>query len=303
MASNTRRADTRPCAVWTVTPEAVRLQRRGQGVLVNPHAETLAGRGQTPGQSGRIQDRGAAGIVQPGQVGRRGDLCTYPLGVHQLQFAPEPGRRLILLGETLGLPRRDRHGQLAVALEVAGNAVPGDGRLDRVECLVTHPQQGGQLIGVPIGAVGQSVGDAGRAESAVAAGRPFGDPVPLEQHDAAAGVGLDGLERGPQSGEAATHHEQIGFGVSDEPAAGGRPLGSVQPVRRRYRISKRSGRIHFPTLVFRGAGEPASTVPGARTSPAQEWRAARPSRSAGSRPRTDRSASGRRSAGPSGAVG
>ena len=106
-----------------------------------------------------------------------------------------------------------------------------DGRLDRVQGVAAHPQQDRHFGGEPFVAVGQAVGEAGRAEPTVATGRTVGDPLRLQQHDVAAGLLLGRLHRGPEPGEPTTDHDQISVDGLDQPAAGDRTLRSVQPVR------------------------------------------------------------------------
>ena len=232
-------------------PGAVGVQIRGRRVLEDAYAEPLGGRGQAPGQPGRIDQRHPVRVVDGRQIGGRRDLGLHLVPVQQPPVQPEATGQLVLLRQGLDLPVGHRHIQLAGPLEVAGDAVPSDRGLDRLQGLEAHPQQDGQLVGEPLLAIAQPVGQAGRAESAVTAGRTVGDPPGLEKDDVAPRPFLRGLHRGPQPGEPAADDHQVGLHVLDQPPAGRGPLRPVQPVRLRRCVGQHPGRVvtHARTLV------------------------------------------------------
>ena len=73
---------------------------------------------------------------------------------------------------------------------------------------------------------------------------PFGDSLALQQHDRPAGILLDGLQRGPQAGEATADDDEVGLGVADQPGTRGRSLRTVEPVRSGDGVSEALSRPH-----------------------------------------------------------
>ena len=137
------------------------------------------------------------------------------------------------------LPGPGRDGQLAGALEVTVDPVPGHGGRDLVQVLPAEPVQDGHLRPEPLQPVGQPVGEAGRAEPAVAAGRgPAGRPA-LQQHHVGGRVPLLGQQRGPQPGEPRADHGQVGGGVLSQRRGGLRGVRAVQPEAGRPGVPER----------------------------------------------------------------
>jgi DNA-binding SARP family transcriptional activator len=106
----------------------------------------------------------------------------------RLPVCPRQIRRLVGLG---------RHRQCSGPLEVARDAVPVNRGLYLVEVGPTEAVKLFKLAWEPCPAVGLAMGEAGRAEPAIAAGRSRGDPVSLDQHDLAAGISFLGQECRP----------------------------------------------------------------------------------------------------------
>ena len=235
-------------------PGAVPAQPRGWAVLDNAYAEPLGRRRQAPGQPGRVDQGHAMGVVDGREIGGRGDLGLRLLAVQQPPVQALSPSQGVLLGQVGDLPVGNGDVQLSGPLEVAVDPVPGDRCLDRVQGVLTHPQQRGQLGCEPLKPVGQPVGQAGRTEPAVPARRSVGDPVGLQQHHATVGPLLRRLYGGPQPGEPAADHHQIGLDRLDQPATRHRALRPVQPVRFRRRVGQhpacRAGR-HVPVPHIR----------------------------------------------------
>lgn len=127
---------------------------------------------------------------------------------------------------------------LAGPLEVAVDAVAGDGLLDGVEVAGAQLLQLGQLAGPAGQPVAEAVGEGGGAESAVAAGGGPARLLALDQHDVPSGVALLGDQGGPQSAVAAADDQQVAALVGGERRLGGGLAGVVQPVRDRLRFGK-----------------------------------------------------------------
>ena len=157
-------------------------------VLVDPHPGVQAGPAQSPGQPGRVQQGAAVAVPQPAGIGGRVELGPYPGRVQQHRVAAQGARGRRRVGQARQLPVRGGHHHLAGPLEPAVDRVPGDGIGDLGQVLPAEPVQRRHLGAEPVQAVGQPVGEAGRAEAAVPAGRRPAGPASLEQqHVPAAG--------------------------------------------------------------------------------------------------------------------
>ncbi len=222
---------------------AVRTQAERGCVLVEPDAQGEAGALEAPGQAGRVQQGDAAAVVQAGQEGRRVDLGAHLLRVQELDAVgqPEAAQAGVPLPQPVGLVRRGGDVDLAGALEGAVEGVPGDGLLDRVEVAGAQLLQDGDLVRPAGESVGESVGEGGGAEAAVAAGGGPARLTALDEDDVAAGVALLGQERGPQSAVAAADDEEVAGLGRGEGRLGARPAGVVQPVRHRPDVGEGCG--------------------------------------------------------------
>ena len=164
--------------------------RAGRRVLVDPHARVQAGAAQPPGRAGRARPS----RCRPCTAARRrtaGELSSRRPRPRRAprrrgrapgrRPPPRPGRRAARRGREVQLPGR---------LEVAVDAVGGDRLADLAQVLLAEPLEQRHLRGEPLEAVGDAVGEAGRAEAAVAAGRRPADGPRLEQHDVPGRVAL-----------------------------------------------------------------------------------------------------------------
>jgi hypothetical protein len=155
------------------------------------------------------------------------------------------------------LPWLGGDGEVPGAREAAVDAVPVHRLLDRVEVGPPQPLQRGNLAGEPGGAVVQTVGQAGRAEAAVAAGGGRSGGMRLQQHDVAVGVAPLGQQRGPQAGEAAADDGEVGRAAGAQWLGGCRCVGLVEPVRARGGVGQRSADravVHGGAIGGRAAG-------------------------------------------------
>ena len=198
-------------------------------------------------------DQGARALVpQTGQ--ERGGV---DVGLQLLAFEEDRGRA-VGAGPGLGLAEPGHlvglggDVQLARALEVAVDAELGDGRLDGVEVLGAEALQDGDLLGEPLGAVGQAVGEARRAEPAVATRCRPPAAVALQQHHVTTGVVLFGQECRPQPGVAAPHHHQVGPPGADQGRGRLGCVGVVQPERQGTGVGERRDAVHGAKLPADG---------------------------------------------------
>ena len=188
--------------------------------LVDPHAESQAGGAQPPGEPRRVDHGGA--------VARR----KHPRGRSASELAPAPrrgraarrGRRIARRARAARAGRRAATApwrrELTGALPAAVDALTVHGLLDRVEVLPAELLEHRQLVGEAVEAVAQPVGQAGRAEPAVATRGGPAHLAGLEQHHVAVRVALLGQQRGPQPGVAATDHGEVGDRVADQQRRG-----------------------------------------------------------------------------------
>jgi hypothetical protein len=224
------------------------------------------------GQPAGFDHRVAAGVPQPAGEQRGVQLPACRGRVEHLDLMAEgPGGRR-LLGQAVELPRRDREVQLAGQREVAVDAVGGDRLADLAQVLRAEPLEQRHFVGEPFQAVGQPVGEARRAEAAVAPGRRPAGRARLEQHHVEGRVALPRQQRRPQPGEAAAHDRQVGGDAAGER---GQRVGRVRLVeperpRRGARQRPRHLRIdHRPTFAHREV-EDRRRVAGVHTEVAAE---------------------------------
>ena len=223
---------------------AVLLQAGHGGALVDADAEPLGGLGQSPGQTGRVQERVVVTAPEAGQVRRGGDLGPDGVLVQE--------RALVGLLQPRDLVRLGGHRQRAGELPRAVDPVPPDRGLDLREVLLPEPLEGVDLVGEPLLAVVATVGQRRRAEPAVATGRRPSDALRLDQHHVAAGVTLLGEEGGPEPGVPTADHHQVRRDVGGQRRPGVGARGRVEPGRRRCRVGQRGVR-------HRVRGKPRST--------------------------------------------
>ena len=156
----------------TPTPVAVRRRPDARSALEDAHPEPQAGRPQPPGQARRVDHRDGVAQPDPAQVRRRAHLVLHLLAVEQHRVAAGLAGQPRRLGEVVDLPRRHRDVELAGALPAAVDAVPLQRLLDRVEVGPAEPLEPREVVRAALGAVGQPVRQARRAEAAVAPRRP-----------------------------------------------------------------------------------------------------------------------------------
>ena len=154
---------------------------------------------------------------------RLGGPAVRPRGFHDLR-------------DVSRLVGRRGEGELAGLLEVGGDPVPGERLLDRGEVLAADALEGGHLVRPAGDPVLDPLCERGIDEAAVAPGGAEGDPLALEQDDLPMGVLLARQQGGPQAGQPATDHEQIGLDLLLERGAGLRRVWLVEPERVRLGV-------------------------------------------------------------------
>ena len=115
---------------------AVLVDRRGLGVLVDPHAEFLGDPLQLPRQLGGIDEGRSAHPVEPAGVGRRVDLGTHRVLIEPPDLLAHRAQQIVFLPEIVEIRRwMVDVGDVdhAVAFVVAVHRVPLDGLFDLVE--------------------------------------------------------------------------------------------------------------------------------------------------------------------------
>lgn len=224
-------------------PAAVRLEGEGGGVFVDADAQLEAGALQPPGQLCRVEHRDAAAVVQAYQEGRGVDLLADRFRVQEFGIVGEALalQLAVPVVEFLGLVRFGGDVDLAGALELAVKGVAGDRALDRVEVAGAQLLQFVDLVGPAGEAVGQSVGERGGAETAVAARGGPAHLAALHQHHVPLRVALFRDQRGPQSAVTAADDQQIAGLGAGERGFGVGLAGVVQPVRDRPGFGKGLG--------------------------------------------------------------
>ena len=136
--------------------------------------------------------------------------------VEELDLDAQPFGSLREFVDLVDLPGFDGHVHGAGAFGRTVDVVPVEGGEDGVEVLVAEPQQRGQFVG-PVGEpVAEAVGQRRLAEAPVAAAGAEGRGGGLEDDDPPPGVGLGGLECGPESGEAGTDDDEGGPPVAGQ---------------------------------------------------------------------------------------
>ena len=231
-----RRADA-PVQGGKPQARAFRLDRADGGLLEDPDTRVQAGPAQPPGQPGRVH-HGAAVAVPHARRSKPGEAISARTAgrVQQLRgltgrarCGGEPARGGGVVPQVGEVPGPGRDGQFPGPLEVAVDPVPGHGGLDLVQVLPPELLQHRHLRPESLQPVGQAVGEAGRAEPAVAAGCGPAGGAAL-QHDHVGGrVALLGQQRGPQPGESRADHGQIGGGGLAQRRGGLRGVWTVQP--------------------------------------------------------------------------
>jgi len=184
--------------------------------LVDLDAEVTAGVSQPPREAGRVDQRLSAALPGAGEVRGRVDLGAEGIPI-------EPGH--VLAGrdglvhpdaQVVDLPRLGGDGEVAGPFERAVDPVPDERRLDAVEVLPAQLLEAFELVGEPVDAVGDAVGQRRRAEAAVPPRRLLGHAARLDHGDPTAGICLLRLERRPQPGVARADHEEVGGDVGRE---------------------------------------------------------------------------------------
>ena len=136
------------------------------------------------------------------------------------------------------------HVEFARTFEITLDTSVNHGGFDGVEVLPAETLQDVDLVGEALDAVAQAMGDAGCAESTVAARCRPSAAVALEQHHVVRRIVGLGHECSPQPGVAAAHHHQIGGRRTDQ---GKCRLGGglvVQPEGERSGVGERQVAVH-----------------------------------------------------------
>ena len=202
------------------------------GVLEHSDATLLRRLQQSPGEPGGIDERDRPAVEQPGQVTRRIDPLAHLVALEELD-AETVGVHLFRgLAQFRDLMVGDGDIDLSRATKIAVDAVQSDERLDVFEVLLSHGQQRGQFSRPAGQTVSEAVRQARSDEASIATGAAVADAGALDQHDVSIGVDVVGEERGPQSGEPAANHDEVGTDVSFEARLGFGTLGSVEPEHR-----------------------------------------------------------------------
>ena len=144
------------------------------------------------------------------------------------------------------LPVFHRDVQFSGAFELGVDSVSGDGGFDAVEVLPAEPFERVELVREPVQAVGFAVGQAAGTEAAVAAGRGPADGRRFDQDDVAAGIGLLGLQCGPQTGVTAADDDQIGVDRTDQRGQRRRCCWVVEPEHGGFGLGQRPHRPWRP---------------------------------------------------------
>jgi len=187
-----------------------------------------------------------------------------PLGLHHL--AVEQHRLVAVLGQfpdgagqllDLGIGHRDldHPGPAQITLD----RLLLDRLADRREVSQAELLQQRNFVGKAGEAVAQPV-DQGRGhEAPIAPAGPDRQALPFDQDDISAGVTFLGADRGPESGQPAADHDQVGFGFALERWTKVRPVAG-EPERRGLGvgIGAAVGFTRFrlrPDCVASGAGD------------------------------------------------
>ena len=184
-------------------PAAIGVDRCRRGVLEDLHAVLRTGAGQSEHQPRRVHDRAGVG-EQCAQVGRRVHLGA------NLGLVEQPA--LALLGcypQPPQLMRFGGHRQHAGALPLRVHAVFLDVGLHPVQVGQAQLFEPAELVRPARPPVLVAVGDAGLDEAAVPSGRRPAHPFRLDEQHPRAGIAFDRVQRRPQPGVAAAHHEQV----------------------------------------------------------------------------------------------
>ena len=150
------------------------------------------------------------------------------------------------LGQLGHLPVFHRDVQFSRTFELGVDPVSGDGGFDAVEVLPAEPFERVELAREPVQAVGFAVGQAAGTEAAVAAGRRPADGRRFDQDDVAAGIGLLGLQCGPQTGVTAADDDQIGVDRTDQRGQRRRCRWVVEPEHGGFGLGQRAHRPWRP---------------------------------------------------------
>jgi len=118
--------------------------------------------------------------------------------------------QLIALGDRPVLVGGERQGQLAGSVEVCVDPVSREAGFQPGDVVGAEPLEGGQFVGPEGDALGQAVRERRGDEAAVATGRPCPQATSFQNDDGGAGVVLQGLQGGPEAGEATADDDQVG---------------------------------------------------------------------------------------------
>ena len=204
-------------------------------VFVHADTEAFGCRGQTPGEARGI-DQDHVGVVDRPVSHRARDVAGELVAIEESQRLVEALTLTRNVFQVVHLPLEIGDVELTVALCVGVDAQAPHRSFDLIECLHTHPEQLGQLIGVAVQSVHQAMGQTGRTEPAVASRRSFGDPRALEQDDRPRRICLGRLHRCPQSGEPTADDRQVRSRRSAQPSPCNGAIGPVEPEGRRRRL-------------------------------------------------------------------
>ncbi len=210
---------------------AVVAPARDRALFQDLTAQRLHRGRQSPHQPARVDHRGAALVQHPTDVRRGVDHRPRLLGIEQDTALTEAGRLVVHLAQTLELPRCRRHIEAAGALEGAVDPIPRNGFADRVEIGVAEPQQLGHLIRPTGHAVAEPMGQARRAETAVATGGRPAQSRALQDHDLTVRVLLEREQRRPETGEATADDREVAAEVAVDGRPRRRTVRPVQPQR------------------------------------------------------------------------
>ena len=218
---------------------AVRPDGGDVGLLGDADACVQAGTTQPPRQFGGVEHRRGVAVPDAAEVGGRVQLRAGRLRVEAIGPQAEAVGEGRFLVEYLKLPGCRGHRQFAGAFPVAVDAQLGDGPLDGVEVAPAERHERIDLFGEAGQAVGRAVGEARRAETAVAAGRRLPARAAFQDQHIECRVRALGQQRGPQSRVPATDDREVRLGPPGQLGQGRRASGPVQPERHGLGVGQR----------------------------------------------------------------
>ena len=221
--------------------------------LVQAHAQLQGHAPQAPGQLGRVH--GAAALARPHRPGeqRRADLLGQLSAVQPLDLMAVAAMQFVVVTQRGEVFLVDRHGHLAVPLDVGIDAVARQRGLEAIEVVAAEGFELLDVLGKHAHRIGQAMHDGRGNDAAGTARGAVRDPPGLDQQHVQIRVLLLGLDSRPQAGEAAADNQQIGARVLLQRLGGRRRVGAVEPIRHQPRGAERVAQV-VPICRLPGEG-------------------------------------------------